>query len=315
MMNKKEIAENIIIALTTGENVSTILLKVQLLASLLGNDEFSTWLRNEQYGYGNGSSIPEYRKLRGGIIKANILIPYGGMWKNYDIPIDAIEDSRVRDLMAITPFAEPIATLEGYANPSDGKSKMLQVGLPSGVLPYIDNVVDGVPHTTIHAWKLVSSQAIKGIIDHIKSTLLDFIIKLNKDLDLNLDISLEEQSKITKIVNQTIYANTVHTGTGDITSSNSNLIVGDNSTISLSPESKQQIQELVTQLMDLKNQVENDEEELAEYLTELQSELDKKISSPKILRKSLRAIKAFGGIISEKAIELGVDKMIEMIAL
>lgn len=315
MMNKKEIAENIIIALTTGENVSTILLKVQLLASLLGNDEFSTWLRNEQYGYGNGGSIPEYRKLRGGIIKANILIPYGGMWKNYDIPIDAIEDSHVRDLMAITPFAEPIATLEGYANPSDGKNKMLQVGLPSGVLPYIDNVVDGVPHTTIHAWKLVSSQAIKGIIDHIKSTLLDFIIKLNKDLDLNLDISLEEQSKITKIVNQTIYANTVHTGTGDITSSNSNLIVGDNSTISLSPESKQQIQELVTQLMDLKNQVENDEEELAEYLIELQSELDKKISSPKILRKSLRAIKAFGGIVSEKAIELGVDKMIEMIIL
>lgn len=64
MMNKKEIAENIIIALTTGENVSTILLKVQLLASLLGNDEFSSWLRNEQYGYGNGGSIPEYRKLR-----------------------------------------------------------------------------------------------------------------------------------------------------------------------------------------------------------------------------------------------------------
>lgn len=75
---------------------------------------------------------------------------------------------------------------------------MLQVGLPSGVLPYIDNVVDGVPHTTIHAWKLVSSQAIKGIIDHIKSTLLDFIIKLNKDLDLNLDISLEEQSFLKK---------------------------------------------------------------------------------------------------------------------
>lgn len=315
MMNKKEIAENIIIALTTGESMSTILLKVQLLASLLGNDEFSIWLRNEQYGYANGGSIPEYRKLRGGIIKANIVIPYGGMWKNYDIPIDAIEDSYVRNLMAITPFADPIATLEGYANPSDGKSKMLQVGLPSGVLPYIDNVVDGVPHTTIHAWKLVSSQAIKGIIDHIKSTLLDFIIKLNKDLDLNLDISLEEQSKITKIVNQTIYANTVHTGTGDITSSNSNLIIGDNSTISLSPESKQQIQELVTQLMDLKNQVENDEEELAEYLIELQNELNKKISSPKILRKSLRAIKAFGGIVSEKAIELGVDKMIDMIAL
>lgn len=314
-MNKKDITEKIIIALTAGENLSTIFLKVQLLASLLGNDEFSIWLRNEQYGYTNSESIPEYRKLRGGTIKANILILNGGMWKNFDIPIDAIDDSYVRDLMATTPFAEPIAVLEGYANPSDGKSKMIQVGLPSCVFPYIDNVVDGVPHTTIHAWKLVSSQSINGIIDHIKSTLLDFIIKLNKDLDLNLDISLEEQSKIAKIVNQTIYANTVHTGTGNITSSNSNLIVGDNSSISLSPESKQQIQELVNQLSVLKKQVENDEDELAEYLIELQEELDKKISSPRILRKGLRAIKAFGGIVSEKAIELGVDRMIDMIAL
>lgn len=38
-MNKKDITEKIIIALTAGENLSTIFLKVQLLASLLGNDE------------------------------------------------------------------------------------------------------------------------------------------------------------------------------------------------------------------------------------------------------------------------------------
>ena len=42
MMNKKVLAEKIIIDLTTGESMSTILLKVQLLASLLGNDEFNT---------------------------------------------------------------------------------------------------------------------------------------------------------------------------------------------------------------------------------------------------------------------------------
>lgn len=315
MMNKKEIAEKIIIALTTGESMSTILLKVQLLASLLGNDEFSKWLKNEQYGYSDNISIPSYRKLRGGILKADFACWGGTICKDYTVPMDAISDSDIIEMVSVTPFAESVSTLEAYAYPADGKDKMLHIGVPTCVFPYVNDVFDGPPHNIINVWKIVSSQSVKGLIERIKSTLLDFIIKLNKDLDLNLDISLEEQSKITKIVNQTIYANTVHTGTGDITSSNSNLIVGDNSTISLSPESKQQIQELVTQLMNLKNQVENDEEELAEYLIELQSELDKKISSPKILRKSLRAIKAFGGIVSEKAIELGVDKMIEMIAL
>lgn len=315
MMNKKVLAEKIIIDLTTGESMSTILLKVQLLASLLGNDEFNTWLKNEQYGYTDATTVPEYRKLRCGIIKADIVIPYGGMWKDYDIPLDAIEDTYVRDLMSITPFAEPIATLEGYANPSDGKSKMLQVGLPSGVMPYIDEVVDGSPHKTIRAKKLVSSQAVKGIIDHIKSTLLDFIIKLDRELDLNIDITLAGQETISKIMNTTINANIVHTGTGNIDATNSNIISGDNATITLSSEVKQNIQDLISQLSALNNRVGTDEVEFTEYLTEIQEELNKKISSPKILRRCLRLIKSFGGIVTEKAVELRIDQLISALPI
>ena len=85
MMNKKEIAEKIIIALTTGESMSTILLKVQLLASLLGNDEFSKWLKNEQYGYSDNISIPSYRNLRGGILKADFACWGGTICKDYTV--------------------------------------------------------------------------------------------------------------------------------------------------------------------------------------------------------------------------------------
>ncbi len=85
------------------------------------------------------------------------------------------------------------------------------------------------------------------------------------------------------------------------------LISGDNTTITLSSEVKQNIQDLISQLSALNNRLETDDAEFAEYLAEIQEELDKKVSSPKILRRSLRLIKSFGGIVTEKAVELGID--------
>lgn len=88
------------------------------------------------------------------------------------------------------------------------------------------------------------------------------------------------------------------------------MVIGDDAHITISPDSKQQIQELVNQLNSLKSQLNIDEVEFTEYLDEIQKELDSKMPSPKILRQALRAIKGFGGIVTEKAIEFGLDQVI-----
>lgn len=310
MDDKKKLAERIISGLTNGENLSTVMLQVQLFVSLLDNDNLKRWLKSEQYGYSLDDEIPEYRYIKTGTLRANIIFE-GGMMQNYKVPIDAFLDSDVRSMVSKVPFREPVSTLEAYTTPLvDNKYQQLKISMPLSVYSYIDDIFEERMNHTIEAWVIIPSQSVIGMLERIKSTLLDFIIKIKKELELDIDISSVGQEKINKIMNTTIYANAVHTGTGDMNVSNNNMVIGDGAHITISPDSKQQIQELVNQLNSLKSQLNIDEVEFTEYLDEIQRELDSKMPSPKILRQALRAIKGFGGIVTEKAIEFGLDQVI-----
>ena len=315
MEDKKKLAEKIISGLTNGEKLSTVMLQVQLFASLFDNDNLKSWLKNEQYGYPLDAVVPDYRHIRSGALRANILIA-GGMMQNYKVPIDALLDSDVRSIVTKVPFREPVSTLEAYTTlTEDNKHPMLKITMPLSVYSHIDNIFEESTNHTIEAWAIIPSQSVVGMLERIKSTLLDLIIKIKNELELDIDLSLVGQDKINQIMSTTIYANAVHTGTGNMNVANNNLVVGDSSHIAISPESKQQIQELIDQLSTLKSQLNVDEEEFTEYLDEIQKELDSKMPSPKILRQALRAIKGFGGIVTEKAVEYGLDQVIANIVI
>jgi len=305
MLNKKEVADAIAKSLITGESIASIMLKAQMLASLLENEEFSNWVSYEQNGYPEGVIVPEYRRI-GCSVKAHIALPYGGMWQNMSVPPDSIEDEQVNQRVFTVALGESVASLDAFSTKSEG-SDQLVVELPAYVFPYIDRVFDGPYHNVIKAWQTFPRQAAKGIVE---SVLLNFILQLDKSLNLDIDFTLEDKSKVAQIMNTTINANMVHTGNGNLTADNCNSIVGDNSQIVMSDHSKAEITELVNKLSALKSQIEVDEIEFTDYLDEIQQELDKKITSPKIIRKALRAIKSLGGIITEKAVEYGIDQVI-----
>lgn len=44
MLNKKEVADTLAKSLITGESMASIMLKAQMLASLLENEEFTKWV-------------------------------------------------------------------------------------------------------------------------------------------------------------------------------------------------------------------------------------------------------------------------------
>lgn len=264
-------------------------------------------VRYEQNGYPDGVIVPEYRRI-GCSVKAHIS-SYGGMWKNMSVPPDSIDDEQVNKRIFTVALGESVSSLEAFSANSDG-SDSLVVELPAYVFPYINSVFDGPYHNVIKAWQTFPRQAAKGIVEKIKSELLNFILQLDKSLNLNIDFTLEDKSKVAHIMNTTINANMVHTGNGNLNADNCNSIVGDNSQIVMSDNSKAEITELVNKLSALKSQIKVDEIEFTDYLDEIKQELDKKITSPKIIRKALRAIKSLGGIITEKAVEFGIDQVI-----
>lgn len=308
MVNKKEVADALAKSLITGESIASIMLKAQMLASLLENEEFSNWVLYEQNGYPDGVIVPEYRRI-GCSVKAHISFPHGGMWKNMSVPPDSIDDEQVNKRIFTAALGNSVSSLEAFSSNLDSNESLV-IELPAYVFPYIDRVFEGPYHRVIKAWQTFPKQATKGIVEKIKSQLFNFILQLDKSLNLDIDFTLEDKSKVAQIMNTTINANMVHTGNGNLNADNCNSIVGDNFQIVMSENSKAEIAELVNKLNTLKSQIEVDEIEFTDYLDEIQQELDKKITSPKIIRKALRAIKSLGGIITEKAVAYGIDQVI-----
>lgn len=77
----EELINEIIKGLGSDKPINSILLKSQIVASELGNANFSKWIANEQNGYPDAKNLPEYRIL-GAIVKADIFVPYMGYVNN-----------------------------------------------------------------------------------------------------------------------------------------------------------------------------------------------------------------------------------------
>lgn len=134
------------------------------------------------------------------------------------------------------------------------------------------------------------------------------LIQFYREFDPNIkDIAIKDDNN-TNSMNTYIYANAIHQGIGNISAIDNQLEVENDKNLSL--DVRRQIQELFDQFIKLKNNVNDDKSEFAEYLNEIKEELNKKNASPKKLRKVLRAIKSLGGIVTEKAVELGIDHLI-----
>lgn len=93
----KELINKIIQDLGDEKPISGILLKSQIVASELGNQEFSNWIFHEQNGYTDVKSLPDYRKL-GAIVKVNVTVPFQGRWTNITLPNGVFGDEKVNEI-------------------------------------------------------------------------------------------------------------------------------------------------------------------------------------------------------------------------
>ena len=67
------------------------------------------------------------------------------------------------------------------------------------------------------------------------------------------------------------------------------------------------------QIESLEKKVEDDEQDMAQYIFEIKQELDSKMPQPAIIKRALRALKTLKTIATEKAIEYGIDQLIPLL--
>ena len=242
MIDLKKQIESIIEDLVNNASISSILLKAQAIAFYLKDDTFSNWIKAEQNGYPNINELPEYRKIKCAI-KVDVSIPFQGIYNNMDFPIDAIDDANIREDMSHIYFCDPITVLEKLGN--NQKNDILKVNasafLYSIIGKHYNGNIEGVR-------KITNTSSAKAIIDSVKSKLLDFFLKIEEQIDLNVNFDvMANKEKIQTIMNQTIKAGVVNTGNGSI-SINQSEIIGGNENVSISSTSKEELKDILNRI-------------------------------------------------------------------
>jgi len=300
------IGNGLIEDLTGTVSISTVMLKAQVLAKCLGNADFSKWVDLEQKGYIGVSQdiIPQYRVIPCGV-KANVSIPFRGMYTNFDVPVDAISDKKAVEYLSHMYISQPIGEIERLANTdnSGDLTSQLPAFAYSVISPLFPNgYVEG-------CWQHTGQAAIGSIVDTVKSLLLNFIMNFCTEGTMEFDVKcLSRQDRVQQVFNQTINNSIVNNGDGIIEASNS--VVG--SDVSFSKDD-------IDKLKDILGTVEeyvsvHFDETLSDVLNDIKQELQKANPRVGVLRKFWMALKGIAISVAANEITPLADQAIALIS-
>lgn len=168
--------------------LSDTLRKALLIATKLDLNDFRQWIDKELNGYGEGDSIPGYRKIRGEVKYFN---PYHG-W----CPV-LFRDSESEDALSIRTDGQSIAELEELVS-SQRSDDMLTMAIPPEI---VHRSFSGILELKMVPCLVVGHAQIARIIDGVRNILLEWSLKLEKDgiLGDGIFFSKEEKEKASTI--------------------------------------------------------------------------------------------------------------------
>ena len=279
----KNLVDRIIQDLGEDKPIKGILLKAQIVASKLNNNDFKTWIENEQNGYPDASNLPDYRVLNA-IVKADLSIPFSGYVRNYTIPAGIYDDPIIEECICkvrITHSLQEIETI--YENKKGGN---VSTNLPAMAYTEVNEYVSGNVEQLKQEFSVAS---LIHIVDIFKSKLLSFFLDIEKEMNVGINFSKieEQQDKITQIMN-TYYINSAiaNTGAGSVSAGD----IRDNTSLQIisDSEQKEKFLSLVSQLKEEANSLNNSD--LTETIDLITEECNKPSWAKRTLRVALNAV-------------------------
>lgn len=312
MNNSKTIIETIKSSLLNDETLSSVLIKFQLFAQELNSPELLKWVLCELNGYADTDPIPEYRRIGIADIKAEVLDRFG-IPHTITIPLGLNLPDNYSSQLYSADFRSSIAELEAQKVQCDNNSHFnLRRNLHGAFFSEIEKCFEGEYFAIQQLSQYFAGTSIAGIILSIKSRLLTYIHEVSTNIDFEQISNEEAKAQANQFFYCNIYA--LNVGSGTINTNSNNTAIGTNSSISINETDLSKLSELWNELDKLKVNINEDADELAQYLVELKAEIDNKISCPSAVKKTLRAIKSLITKAGEVAVEHGIDQCINMLS-
>ncbi|WP_105405061.1 hypothetical protein [Neorhizobium sp. T7_12] len=193
-------------ALSDDVPVSTLLRKVMVLASNLDSDLLEDWVRHELHGYPNEVEVPAYRKF-------SINFKVNGANARWQMTRQAVPPYLVCQIVKDDDFQifdcrQAIGTINTEEiKASNGN---MSINLDNYILLMQGKLYEPSVSLT-RFWGEVSASQVLGIIDAVRSRVLDFVLKLKKtypgagEVD-GLTMKMPDvEKKVTQIYNTTIH--------------------------------------------------------------------------------------------------------------
>ena len=286
-------------ALDSRQRVSDLLRRALVVATKLGAQEFVDWIGREQQGYMGLDSVPEYRRIRGTLAGVN---PYRGIVPAY------MDDPKEAELLSKRGVGVAVAEIEALLTDGSPESTL--------VMHYDKETEAGLMRSGtfgIRPVLLVERSSLAGILDTVRTTVLNWALRLEQDGILGTETSFTSaERKTASVVTYNVshfhgpVSNTqVQQGTAD---SAQTLVVG---TLDLS-----EVASIAERLRDALEELEIQGDRLSEFETDLAT-VEQQLASPNpkrpILREALRSIRtiletAAGGALAIQLVAV-LDKM------
>lgn len=280
-MDINQICEEIVHDITGKSSIAEILLKTQVLSSIVDVEDFSKWVSCEQNGYPEPLKVPEYRKL-GCNVTASLSIPFHVGQTETNVPVDAILHKEVREMLSKVYYDSAAVEAERLA--ATGNEGRLRKPTPAMGYRYVQELF---PTAHVEAvFQDLSPTSFVTLIENVRSRILNFILGLNKEGIIQLKLKApENREAVSKIYYQTFSHSIVSNDGATIDAKNIVLLNQDG----LSEKDIHKLQTLFSRLNILvKDEVDPMLQEAAETLNK---EISKPMPKKSVIKQTLAVIK------------------------
>jgi len=172
--------------------LASALRKALVLAKKLKSEELERWVKAELEGYGQ-EKLPDYRVYAA---HARCTVT-NGVRTNQNFPIPGpLGNDQIERIVRTIHFRQSIAALSEICSAGSGKTDSMKFMLPEIVKTYITDNSNN-DYQCIDAWQVVTVPALAGIIDMVRTRLLEFALKLEESYPDVQDIAAIGRDKRT----------------------------------------------------------------------------------------------------------------------
>ena len=259
-------------------DILSSLRKAHIIATKLKLVDFDGWIQKELNGYDSEGETPEYRKVRGTLRAFN---PYSG-WIPVNISYQDLEDT-----ICVRNMCDSISVLIGLYN----NANEVIINFSGEALTALHNLFKS--YLKMQYVLFIDKSHIKGIIDNVQDTLLQWTLKLEEEGITGEGLKFSEKEKaIAKAIPQTVNNYYGTTSVINALISNSQIVSGKNNNATfnyaLASDSISEIEAAINSTA----MTPEDKSTALELTKEIKEKIDNK-KKPSIIRSALAGLKDF----------------------